>query len=231
MGQDRDERVLAQIGRFARHVRAGDEIDTAVRGGGGRREVAVVGHERPAVAGEHLFHHRMPSALDDEIERGVDLRPHVVTLDRQLRQGRGHVDDRQRLGGVLDRGGGRGHRGGEPLERFELDAERAIRGAGDLGFERAQFGGGEAHLTGERLAMDEGRVERRRHQPLAVLRRHLDEIAEHVVVADFQALDAGLVGVARLHRRHHEARGVAQIAALVQRGFISLADETAVALH
>ena len=78
--------------------------------------------------------------------------------------------------------------------------------------------------------MDEGRVQRRRHQFVAVLRGDLDEIAEHVVVADFQALDAGVVGVARLHRGDDEARGVAQIAALVERRLIALADKTAVAL-
>ena len=72
--------------------------------------------------------------------------------------------------------------------------------------------------------------ERRRHQLVAVLRRHLDEIAEHVVVADLERLDAGIVGVARLHRGDDEAGGVAQIAALVERGLIALADEAAVAL-
>ena len=60
----------------------------------------------------------------------------------------------------------------------------------------------------KRLAMDDGGIQRRRHQPVAVLRGHLDEIAEHVVVADLQALHAGVVSVARLHRGHHEARGV-----------------------
>jgi len=60
----------------------------------------------------------------------------------------------------------------------------------------------------KRLAMDDGGIQRRRHQLVAVLRGHLDEIAEHVVVADLQALHAGVVGVARLHRGHHEARGV-----------------------
>ena len=78
--------------------------------------------------------------------------------------------------------------------------------------------------------MDEGRVQGRRHQFVAVLRGDLDEIAEHVVVADLQALDAGIVGVARLHRGDDEARGVAQIAALVERRLIAFADETAVAL-
>ncbi len=54
------------------------------------------------------------------------------------------------------------------------------------------------------------RVERRLHQLLAVLRGDLDEIAEHVVVPDLERLDAGVVGIARLHRGDHAARGVAQ---------------------
>ncbi len=33
-------------------------------------------------------------------------------------------------------------------------------------------------------------------EPLAMLLRHLDEIAEHVVVADLERLDAGLLGIA-----------------------------------
>src|SRR5215217_4299279 len=78
--------------------------------------------------------------------------------------------------------------------------------------------------------MDEGRVQRRRHQPVAVLRGDLDEIAEHVVVTNLEAFYAGLVGVARLHYGHDQTRGVAEIARLVQRGLIALADETAVAL-
>ena len=48
--------------------------------------------------------------------------------------------------------------------------------------------------------MDERGVERRRHPLLAVLRRHLDEVAEHVVVPDLERLDAGLVAVTRLQR-------------------------------
>ena len=46
----------------------------------------------------------------------------------------------------------------------------------------------------------------------------------------FERLDAGVVGVARLHRGDDEAGGVAQIAALVERGLIAFADEAAVAL-
>ncbi len=79
--------------------------------------------------------------------------------------------------------------------------------------------------------MDEGRVERRRHQPLAVLRRHLDEIAEHVVVADFEDAHGRGFGVAGLQRRDHAARLVAQRARFVERGDVARAHEAAVALE
>ena len=72
---------------------------------------------------------------------------------------------------------------------------------------------------------------RRRHQLVAVLRGHLDEIAEHVVVTDLQGLYAGLVGIARLHRRDHAAGLVAQRACFVERCLVACAHEAAVALH
>ena len=206
---DRNERILAQISRLARHVRAGDEIYAPVRGRRRRREVAVVGHEGGGVTRERLLHHGMASALDDEIERSVDLRPHVMALDRQLCQGCGDVEHGQRLGRLLDRRCRRRHRGSERLERLQFDGKRAISCACDLGFELAQFGRGEADLSGERLAMDEGRVERRRHQAFAVLRRHIDEIAEHIVVADLQRTHRCHVCVARLQRGNHAAGFVA----------------------
>jgi len=49
-------------------------------------------------------------------------------------------------------------------------------------------------------------------------------------VPDLERLDAGVLGVARLHRGDDEAGGVAQIAALVERGLVGFADEAAVAL-
>ncbi len=125
----------------------------------------------------------------------------------------------------------RGHSGGQLVEDIELDAERAVGGAGDFRFEVAQFGRGEAHLAGERLPVDEGCVVRRGHQLVAVLRGHLDEIAEHVVVANFQAADAGILGVARLQRGDDAARFVAQGAGLVERGVVAFAHEAAVALE
>ncbi len=79
--------------------------------------------------------------------------------------------------------------------------------------------------------MDEGRVERRGEQLVAVLGGDLDEIAEHVVVADFERADAGLFGIFRLQRGDHAARFVAQAARLVECRVVAFAHETAVALE
>ena len=70
-----------------------------------------------------------------------------------------------------------------------------------------------------------------RHQLVAVLRGHLDEIAEHVVVPDLERAHAGLVGIARLQRRDHAAGLVAQRARLVERRVVARAHEAAVALE
>ena len=52
---------------------------------------------------------------------------------------------------------------------------------------------------------------------------HLDEVAEHVVVADLERGDAGLVAIARFERGDQAAAGVAQRAQLVERRRVALA--------
>ena len=59
--------------------------------------------------------------------------------------------------------------------------------------------------------------------------RHLDEVAEHVVVLDLQPGDAGRLGIARLHPGDQPAAVVAQRAQFVQGGIVARRDEAAVA--
>ena len=57
----RDERVLAEIGRFSRHVRAGDEQDLALA----RLHVEIVRNE--LLVGVHALHDRVPAFPDEQI--------------------------------------------------------------------------------------------------------------------------------------------------------------------
>ncbi len=126
----------------------------------------------------------MTATLDQERKTAVDNGTHIVALDRERRQ-RGHgIDGGQRLRRLLDRRAGRGDARRQRIENLELQRQRAIGRIGDFCFELAEFRGGEAHLSGERLAMDEGSVQRCGEKFLAVLRGDVDEIAEHIVVPD-----------------------------------------------
>ena len=209
--QHGDQRVLAQEGRFAGHVRAGEEPDFACIPRRRDRSALATNGVPSRASACSTTGWRPPSIT--KLDECIDLGPHIVALGRQHSQRGRYVEHRQRLRALLDRLALREHLRGQSLERVELDAERAVGGGGDLGLQLAELGGREAHLAGQRLAVDEGRIERRRHQLVAVLLRHLDEIAEHIVVLDLQRLDAGLVGIARLQRGYrpggirHAARG------------------------
>src|SRR6202040_4305363 len=88
--EHRDQCVLAQKGRFARHVRPGDQPDAAgplatlLRGARWwRRQIAIVGDKRTAIGRERLLDNRMTPAGDGESEAAIDLRTHVIALDRE----------------------------------------------------------------------------------------------------------------------------------------------------
>src|SRR6185437_2567428 len=162
------------------------------------RQIASIGDEGLAFALQRLLDHGMAAGLDGKAERSVYLGPHVVVVDGELGERGRDIEQRKGM-----RGGAkivaRGQRfGAEALEDLKLEIERALAGISDLGLGLAELGSGEANLAGQRLAVNESRVQRRRHQLVAMLRRDLDEIAEHIVVPDFQALDGGRVGIARL---------------------------------
>ena len=74
LGQNNDERVLAQERRLARHVRPGEQPDAPRACIRRRRKIAIVGDERIA---DRLFDHGMAAALDDEVERAVDVRANI----------------------------------------------------------------------------------------------------------------------------------------------------------
>src|SRR5262249_50872892 len=139
-----------------------------------------------AIARQRLLDDRMPAAGDDEDVTVIDLRPRVIAFGGKLRERARYIETRQRLGAQLDVVALRDHLRRQALEYLQLEAKRSLGGAGDLRFKFAQLSCREADLPGERLAMDEGAVERRRHQPFAVLGGDLDKIAQHIVVLDLE---------------------------------------------
>ena len=158
LSQNNDERVLTQERRLAGHVRPGEQPDASRTCVGRRRKIAIVGDERIA---DRLFDHSMAAALDDKVERAVDVRANVRTFDRERRKPARNIEHGQRLGGGLDLIARGDCRGREFFEHLKLEVERAVGGVGDFRFELAELGGGESDLAGEGLAVNEGRAERR----------------------------------------------------------------------
>ena len=64
----RDQRVLAQEGRFAGHVGAGDQPKLSGGVRWSRREIAGIGNERRSVALQRLLDHGMPAAFDGKTQ-------------------------------------------------------------------------------------------------------------------------------------------------------------------
>ena len=139
------------------------------------------------------------AALDDEVERAVDLRPHIAALDRERRRARWR------------------HRAAASASAAALISSLAAITAAAS---RSKISSSRPSARSAALAIfassSPSSVVVKRTWPasvwrwmkvalsgaleqlLAVLRGDVDEIAEHVVVPDLQRAHAGVVGVARL---------------------------------
>ena len=223
--QDGDQCVLAQIGAFAGHVRAGDQPQPLCRVTV-RRQVAVVGDEGVTIRGQHRLHHRMPPGLDPEGQGIVDDGPGIAAIHRQFRQRAQHVEHSQRFRRTRQIAGAGRHLARQVVEQLQLQGQRAVAGLQDAGLQFRQFHRSETHGVRHGLAVDEAVVA---PQALRLRLADLDEIAQHIVVLDPQVGGAGLVCIAFLQCCDVAATVVAQGPQLVQFGRVAGSDKAAVA--
>ncbi len=211
-----------------RHVRPGDDGDAprcAIDAG----KIAIIGDERLAVAGERRLDDRMAAALDDEIKRIVDLGAGPVAYRGKLRQRRRDIDGGERLGHRLDRWFGGKDLPGELFENADFPCQRLVRGRRNLGLKLGELRSRETHRAGHRLAMHEGRVERRLQQLFTLRLRHFDEIAEEIIVLELELLGLGPSSVLRLQFGDDFAALVAQGAQPVEIDVVARTDKITVA--
>ena len=182
--QDRDQRVLPQKGALAGHVGTGDEPDPVVAP---RRS-----HWRRTR--RRYLRRRAPPRPSGDARREISNAVPSSTTGRTQPHFRRELGERRREieGGKCRRGGGdlgaaRHHLADEILVEAQFERQGPLGGAGDLGFELGQLGRRVALRPGHRLAVDELRPEL-----AGMVGRHLDVIADHVVVADLQSRDRGL---------------------------------------
>ncbi len=132
MGEHHDQRVLAQEGRLAGHVRSGHHQDTRAGVLILRAEPAIIADEVGAVAARQgLLDHGVAAFNHGEDRALIDLRPRIVLLYRQLGEpgmvvelGEAGACARERV--LLGK-----HALGELGENVELERKRAVGRGGD----------------------------------------------------------------------------------------------------
>ena len=127
LGEHRDQRVLAQEGRFAAHVRAGDQPQPRRFGQAADRWRRSA--RRPARSAASTTGWRPPSTSKQAASSNVGRRP--AALGRALGQRRGDVEPGERVGGRGDRLGRAQRRLDQLLEMRRFGGERVRAGLAD----------------------------------------------------------------------------------------------------
>ena len=182
-----NQRILAHVRRFTGHVRAGDEQHPVLV----LVEHRIVGYKQTAL--EHLFNDRVAALLDLHNAALIHVWHDVVVLQRRFGKACQHIElchSRCRALDADDLGGDRRKQVGKQLV---FQNQQALVCAEDLIFQLLQFGRDVALARRQRLLAGEGIGHR-----VGVGAADLDIVAEHLVEADLQLGDAGLLAVACL---------------------------------
>src|SRR5271157_4491537 len=182
LGQDGDQRDLADIRTLAGHVRAGDQDDRAVVG----TEASVVGHE--VAGGQERVENRMAAALDVEDRLIGQLGPAVAVACGELSQRGQDVELGQHRAG-LDQPGSIGR---DPVaqrrEQLVLQGACPLVGAPDLVLKLLELGREIPLGVLDRLLAN---VVRGNLHALRLGVGDLDVIAKDLVEANLETRNAG----------------------------------------
>ncbi len=220
LGEQHDQRDLAQVGALAGHVRAGEQQEPRP----GVVELGVVRHERLALGLKDALHHRVAPAADLEARLGVDLGPHPAIAARDLGQRLQRVELGGRVCGRADARPLAQRALAQLLEDLALERRRALARSDHAALHLAQLARREALRVGERLLA----LVVRGHA-LEVRSGHLERVAEHGMEAHAQARDPAALALARLERGDPGAALLGGLAQRVELGPEARADEARLA--
>ena len=211
-----DQRHLAHVGGFARHVGAGDDSHPALL----LPHERVVGDEQAVL--QHPLHHRMPALFDLNDPGFIHIGAAVVVPHRHGGKGRQGVGLRHGGGGFLDTGRGGGDFLPQRREQLIFQCHYPLRGGQDLMLQVFQL------LGDVPLAVHQGLLTDvcLRHLVLEGV-GHLDIVSKHLVVADFQRPDAGGLFFLGLHLRHDALAALEDVPQAVHLFVEAVPDETA----
>ena len=192
LGHEHNEGHLAHVGGFTCHVGAGDDGQTVLV----FVHVGVVGHEKGVFQG--VLHHRVAALLNVNDPALVHHRAAVVALHRHRGKGEEHVQLGHAACGPLYLPHPGGHRVPQLAEQLVLQGGDAGLGGENLVLQVLELGGDEPLTADQGLLADVVLG----HQVVVGL-GHLDVVAEHLIIPDLQALDAGALLLPALQSNHH----------------------------
>ena len=213
----RNEGVLAHVGRFTGHVGAGDDEHAVFA----LVERCVVGHEQAAL--EHLLDDRVAAFGNVEHVAVVDGRLGIVVLHGGFGKGGEHIELGDGRGRALQPQDLRGNRAEQVGKQLVLQHEQPFVGAQNFIFKFLEFGRDVTLAGRQRLLAREGV----RHAA-DIAAADLDIVAENLVEADLELGDASLLAQLGLHLRKHALAAVHDVAQFVDFGVVSGADGAAV---
>ncbi|GBD14953.1 hypothetical protein HRbin25_00840 [bacterium HR25] len=171
--------------------------------------MGIVGDELPLP--QHPLHHGVAAVLDPDLVALVHLGADVAVAGGRFGQGAVDVHLRHRPGRAEDAVGGRRHLSTHLLEQLPLQLHLSLPGVQDAVLQLPQLRRDEAFSPHQGLAP----LVVRRHQ-VQVGPGDLDVVAEDLVVAQLQALDAGALPFPPLQIGQHLTGVLRQGAGLVQ---------------
>ena len=217
LGQQSDQRGLADVGRLTGHVWAREDRDAAA-GVGGRVQGAVVRHER--LAGRGLFDDRVATLDDAQAVVVRDGRRAVAHLGGDLGQARQHIQFGQAPGRVQDAADLSRHAIAQLAEEVVLQVAAELFRLQDLRLELLELGRDVALAGLDRLLADVAVG-----HAIHLAAGHLQEVAEDRVVADAQTGDARELALAGLELGHGLLAAAGDLAQLVQLGVETVAHQ------
>ena len=215
LSHDDDERRLTQERGLARHVRPRDERNLRRAAAA---EVNVVGDELPFL--DQPFEHRVATAANAQDRLVHDQGANVVPARGRLRERRDRVHVRERRGCGEYLFTRAADLGADVAEETHLKLADALLRVQHERLVLLQLKRDEAFGGGERLLARVARGNEMQVRP-----RDLDEVAEDLVVADAQALDACPRALALLHLGEEGLAVFQQRAQAVQLLRIACADD------
>jgi hypothetical protein len=215
LGHEDNERSLAKISRLAAHVGSGNEKELLAAG----FEAEIVGNEALAFLAEKFFDDGVAAADDEEFAGVVEFRANVAAIGGEFRERGEDVELGDGGSGAAEASGFGGDAGADVNEELALDLEDAFVGGENFALVVFEFGRGEA------LGVHEGLLAFVICGSVGEIGfGNFDVVAEDLIEADFEGVDAGALAFALFHGGDDLLAVLAQIAEFVEFGMVPGAD-------